>query len=83
MMPDDLTISDLEKLPLWELEIEEVKGMNLQAKGREDVNELLAAGWVMLNIYTIRYKDKEVWRERPMAILGRPRGRKLIAKLYS
>jgi len=32
---------------------------------------LLKAGWRLLHIYTLRYEDNGVWRERPMAILGR------------
>jgi hypothetical protein len=35
------------------------------------VNKLLAGGWVLLHIYTLQYHDGGVWRQRPMAILGR------------
>ena len=61
----------LEQLPLWQLDIVEVTGHNLEAKGRDEVNRLLAAGWRLLHIYTLRYEEDGVWRERPMGILGR------------
>ena len=64
--------------PLWELGINELAGRNLEASGRSDVNEMLQNGWMLLHIYTLRYRDREsprgpryVWRERPMAVLGR------------
>jgi hypothetical protein len=60
-------------LPLWQLDIAELTGHNLEARGREEVNRLLSAGWLLLHIYTLKYREDEVWRERPMAILGRPR----------
>jgi hypothetical protein len=60
-------------LPLWQLDIGEVTGHNLEAHGREDVNRLLQEGWFLLHIYTLKYPEDGVWRERPMAILGKPR----------
>jgi len=39
----------------------------------EEVNRLLRAGWRLLRIYTLRFEEHDVWRERPMAILGRLR----------
>jgi hypothetical protein len=57
--------------PLWQLGIVEITGHNLEAHGREDVNRLLHEGWHLLHIYTLKYRDEGVWRERPMAILGR------------
>ena len=60
-------------LPLWQLDIVELTGHNLEARGREDVNRLLEAGWRLLHIYTLKYHEDNVWRERPMAILGRLR----------
>ena len=62
-----------ERLPLWQLDILEVTGHNLEARGREEVNRLLSAGWRLLHIYTLKYEEDGVWRERPMGILGRPR----------
>jgi len=62
-----------EFLPLWQLDIEEVTGHNLEARGREEVNRLLRSGWRLLYIYTLKYEEDGVWRERPMAILGRSR----------
>lgn len=61
----------LDQLPLWQLDIVELTGHNLEAKGREEVNRLLAAGWRLLHIYTLKYEEDGVWRERPMGILGR------------
>lgn len=61
--------------PLWELGITELSGRNLESSGRQDVNEMLREGWILLHIYTLRYPEREgegvVWRERPMAVLGR------------
>ncbi len=59
--------------PLWELDIAELAGHNIEARGREEMNRLLSEGWVLLHIYTLKYEENGVWRERPMAILGRPR----------
>lgn len=58
---------------LWDLEIEELSGHIIEAKGREEVNELLKSGWILLHIYTLKFQEDEEWRERPMAILGRPK----------
>lgn len=59
---------------LWELEIEQVEGRSLERKGRDEINEMLSEGWILLSIYTLRYKDAEdTWFERPMAILGLPK----------
>jgi hypothetical protein len=65
--PTEIPIMLLEKLPLWQL------GHNLEARGREEVNRLLAAGWRLLHVYTLKYEEDGVWRERPTGILGRPR----------
>lgn len=59
--------------PLWQLDIAELAGHNIESRGREEVNRLLSEGWVLLHIYTLKYEENGVWRERPMAILGRPR----------
>ena len=63
----------VETLPLWQLDVVELTGHNLEARGREEVNHLLQAGWRLLHIYTLKYHEDNVWRERPMAILGRLR----------
>jgi hypothetical protein len=70
---DEVSGIALERLPLWQFDIVEVTGHNLEARGREEVNRLLAAGWRLLHIYTLKYHEDGVWRERPMAILGRPK----------
>ncbi len=67
----EVTSELLERLPLWQLNIVELTGHNLEARGRAEVNKLLEAGWRLLHIYTLRYEEDGVWRERPMAILGR------------
>ena len=59
--------------PLWLFDFAEVTGHNLESRGRKEVNRLLAAGWRLLQVYTLRYEEEGVWRERPMAILGRLR----------
>jgi hypothetical protein len=69
----DLPKGVAETLPLWQLDIAELTGHNLESKGREEVNRLLRAGWRLLHIYTLKYEEDGVWRERPMAILGRLR----------
>jgi hypothetical protein len=60
-------------VPLWQLDIVELTGHNIEARGREEVNQLLREGWRLLHIYTLKYEEEGVWRERPMAILGRLR----------
>jgi hypothetical protein len=59
--------------PLWVSDFAEVTGHNLEARGRKVVNRLLEVGWRLLHIHTLRYEERGVWRERPMAILGRLR----------
>jgi hypothetical protein len=56
---------------LWDLGITELAGHNIEAHGREEVNMMLHEGWILLHIYTLHYQDDGIWRERPMAILGR------------
>ena len=68
-----LAVNTLPVVPLWELDIAELTGHNLESRGREEVNRLLQSGWMLLYIYTLKYEADGVWRERPMAILGRPR----------
>ncbi len=60
-------------LELWELGIAELTGHNIETQGREEVNNLLNEGWILLHIYTLKYKEDGAWRERPMAILGKPK----------
>lgn len=59
--------------PLWTLDIEEITGHNIETRARADVNRLLQSGCILLHIYTLRYQEAGVWRDRPMAILGRPK----------
>ena len=73
MAGDAAPVGVLESLPLWQLDIVELTGHNLEARGREEVNRLLEAGWRLLHIYTLKYEEDGVWRERPMGILGRSR----------
>ena len=72
-VPPKVPTSVVDVLPLWQLDIAELTGHNLEARGREEVNRLLEAGWRLLHIYTLKYREDGVWRERPMAILGRLR----------
>ncbi|CAN5652629.1 hypothetical protein BH23PAT1_BH23PAT1_3240 [soil metagenome] len=75
MAKEDETTEQIAKarsLELWELGIEELTGHNIETAGREEVNRLLAEGWILLHVYTLKYKEEEAWRERPMAILGKP-----------
>lgn len=58
---------------LWELGISELAGHNIETQGREEVNKMLTEGWLLLHIYTLKYREDGTWRERPMAILGKPR----------
>jgi hypothetical protein len=73
--PTEIWMNMGERVPLWQLDIGEVTGHNLETRGREEVNRLLQAGWRLLHIYTLKYREDDVWRERPMAVLGRPRDR--------
>ena len=70
---DKVPAALLETIPLWQLDIAEVTGHNLEARGRDEVNRLLGSGWRLLPIYTLKFQEGGVWRERPMAILGRLR----------
>jgi hypothetical protein len=72
-LEDGKPTSVLLTAPLWQLDVVEVTGHNLEARGCEEVNWLLESGWRLLHIYTLKYEEDSVWRERPMAILGRPR----------
>ena len=58
---------------LWDLDITELTGHNIESQGRDEVNAMLQEGWILLHIYTLRYREDSVWRERPMAILGKPK----------
>jgi len=69
---EEVTMEIQDNAPLWGLDIEEITGRSIETKGREDVNQLLQQGWILLHIYTLKYKEDDTWRERPMAILGRP-----------
>jgi len=73
MAENKVPVAVVETIPLWQLDIAEVTGHNLEARGREEVNRLLGSGWRLLHIYTLKYQEDGVWRERPMAILGRMR----------
>ena len=83
MAQDKVPAAVLETIPLWQLDIAEVTGHNLEARGRNEVNRLLALGWRLLHIYTLKYQEGGVWRERPMAILGRLRNDQNHFQLYS
>ena len=72
-VPPKVPTNMVSLLPLWQLDVAELTGHNLEARGRKEVNRLLAAGWRLLHIYTLKYQEDGVWRERPMAILGRLR----------
>jgi hypothetical protein len=56
---------------LWNLGIRELTAKSLEASTREEVNEMLASDWILLHIYTLKYREGSTWRERPMAVLGR------------
>ncbi len=70
----------IEKIPLWDLGIEELVGHNIETKGRQEVNEKLRQGWLLLHLYTLTYKEDGSWRERPMAILGLPKHKKKVKR---
>lgn len=53
--------------------IGELAGHNIETRGREAVNKMLKDGWVLLLVYVLRYEENNLVRERPMAILGKPR----------
>ena len=73
MAGDDVPVGVLDRLPLWQLDIVELTGHNLEIRGREEVNRLLETGWRLPHICTLKYEEDGVWRERPMGILGRLR----------
>jgi hypothetical protein len=73
---DQLSVEEMTKersLELWELNIGELAGHNIETEGRTKVNEMLQSGWILLHIYTLKYKEDGAWRDRPMAILGKPK----------
>ena len=70
--PEEIVTDYHQGIPLWDLNIEEIVGRNIETRGRNEVNELLHQGWILLHIYTLKYREDGTWRERPMAILGRP-----------
>jgi hypothetical protein len=67
VLPENVAIAK----DLWALGITELAGRNLETAGREEVNQMLAEGWTLLHIYTLKYREDGEWRERPMAILGK------------
>lgn len=71
--PPALELPSSDISALWELNIGELAGHNIETAGREEVNKLLDEGWLLLHIYTLKYREDGTWRERPMAILGKPR----------
>ena len=66
----EVPIGLIERLPLWQFDIVELTGHNREARGREEVNRSLGAGWRRLHVYTLKYEEDGVWRERPTGILG-------------
>ena len=72
-MPDDLSIHDFGGFPLWELQIQAVETHSLEGKGKEEVNGLLSDGWVLLHVYTLKHREDDIWKERPLVIIGRPK----------
>lgn len=69
---EDFT-TQLSHTPLWKLGVIELAGHNIESAGREEVNKMLKKGWILLYIYVLKYHEDDIWRERPMAILGRPK----------
>lgn len=69
----ELAKTNVSYAPLWGLDICEIFSHNLEIQGKEIVNSLLAKGWILLHVYTLKYKENGVWREKPMAILGKPK----------
>jgi hypothetical protein len=69
---DDIQLPSSSIAPLWELGITDLTGHNIETAGRAEVNKLLNEGWILLHIYTLKYREDGIWRERPMAILGKP-----------
>lgn len=63
----------LEAKALWNLPVTEIVGLMIEVRGRNRVNALLKKGWKLLHIYTLTYREDGIWRERPMAILGKLR----------
>jgi hypothetical protein len=67
---DEISGIMLERSPLWQLDIVEVTGHHLEARGTGRGESVTGEGWRLLHIYTLRYQEDGVWRERPMAFLG-------------
>ncbi len=73
MLKDESAISIVPGTGIWDLNIGEITGHNIETQGRAEVNKMLTEGWLLLHVYTLKYREDGVWRERPMAILGKPR----------
>jgi len=56
---------------IWNIGVKELTAKSLEASTRDEVNDMLADGWILLHVYTLKYREGNVWRERPMAVLGR------------
>jgi hypothetical protein len=69
--PSAKQVDHREVAHLWDLGITELAGHNIETHGREEVNRMLQEGWILLHIYTLHYQDDGIWRERPMAVLGK------------
>ena len=76
MAKDEADFPKARSLELWDLDIGELTGHNIETAGREEVNRMLQEGWILLHIYTLKYREDDAWRERPMAILGKPGSRR-------
>jgi len=71
----DKALPDKPDSDLGQLDIMELTEHSIESEGREEVNQLLQSGWILLHICTQKYLENDVWRERPMAILGYPRSK--------
>lgn len=56
---------------VWNLGVRELTAKSLEASTRDEVNNMLEGGWILLHLYTLKYREGGTWRERPMAVLGR------------
>lgn len=77
-IPKELSKTNNSYTPLWGLGVSELFSHNLESQGREIINSLLGKGWILLHIYTLKYKENGIWRERPMAILGKTKNQKRV-----
>jgi hypothetical protein len=59
---DETATKVVETFLLWQIDVVELTGHNLKARGREEVNRLLEVEWRHLHIYMLKYGASVQWQ---------------------